>query len=81
MTRQHELYVLDHFDEYVATHLKKLMINSPDNAIDLVKKYVEHSSVGTPSAIIDNTRSAGNKFKAWLAAKDPPYGSLQKTNL
>jgi len=38
MTRQHELYVLDRFDEYVATHLKKLMINSPDNAIDFGKE-------------------------------------------
>jgi hypothetical protein len=65
LARQNVTYVFDHFSEYVDTHFKKLVISSPDCAVDLVKQYLKYKE-NRSSTVKEELIS--NKFRAWLAA-------------
>jgi hypothetical protein len=79
LVRQHEPYILAHFPEYITTHLKPLMLKSPDGAVDLVKRYVNNADV---APIDPSIPPPTNKFKEWLGAKSPapqnPQSSLSE---
>ena len=65
LARHNITYVFDHFSEYVDTHFKKLVVSSPDCAVDLVKEYLKYKEHGPPKVKEEVIR---NKFRAWLAA-------------
>jgi hypothetical protein len=63
LVRQNESFVLDHFGDFVDTRFKKLVLSSPDCAVELVKKYLKYSNC---EVVDEETAAPTNKFRAWL---------------
>jgi hypothetical protein len=73
LARHNESHVLAHFSEYVESgNYKKLLIQSPDAAIDLVKSYLDYSHPSNLSTAVDSAPPRINKFREWLASESTP---------
>src|SRR5271170_7867988 len=76
LARHNESHILAHFSEYIDTgHFKKLLLQSPDAAIDLVKSHLQYSNpTSNPPIAVDSAAPRTNKFREWLASESTPVG-------
>ena len=62
-------HVLEHFTEYVNKHFKELIMECPEEGVELVKLYLRMQS----ELVAGGGRSSpvSNRFRKWLAEETP----------
>lgn len=62
-------HVLEHFGEYVTTHFRELIVECPDEGVELVKQYIQLQSASDDGT--RNNLSGSNRFRKWLVEETP----------